>query len=210
MKRLLLCCFLLLAGLVTAQEVEPAPQASAVSDEIPAHKEIAVLKQHMEDALNARDIDSALYGLAKEVIFSTMNGEVVRGRDNVKARLEQLMTGPHSALKDLTIKLDVSEPAVLYDETELSDLPRFAVAYGTADLTYTRTDGETFQGQPGWTATLVRDQDSWKIANFHIAVDMFDNPVVKKIQQKTLLTGALSLIVGLLLGWKAGQILSRT
>ncbi|MCA9777426.1 MAG: nuclear transport factor 2 family protein [Candidatus Eremiobacteraeota bacterium] len=213
MKRLLVCLVLLLSTVSIGQEGTPTPEVSATpnatatpsapeSGEDPAHNELRLLRRHMEDAMNARDIDSILEGVADEVVFTTMNGDVVRGKDNIRSYFEKMMTGSEARVKDVKTKFEVDELTILYGEPGGT---RFGVAYGHSDDEYTLADGTKFQVQPRWSATMVRDDESWKIVNFHYSVNMFDNPVVDKAMGKIAMIGSGALVLGLLVGFLLGR-----
>jgi len=213
MKRLLVCLVLLLSLHSVAQEGTPTPEATATPDatstpaasvagEDPAHNELRLLRQHMEDAMNARDIDSILEGVADDVVFTTMNDDVVRGKENIRAYFEKMMNGPDARVKDVKTKFEVDELTILYGEPNGT---RFGVAYGHSEDEYTLADGTKFQVQPRWSATMVRDDESWKIVNFHYSVNMFDNPVVDKAMGKIAMIGSGALVLGLLIGFFLGR-----
>lgn len=210
MKHLILCCILLLSTGLSAQEASPTPTpaetpASAEKPENPAHNELRLMKNHMEDAMNARDIDSILEGVADEVVFSTMNGDVIRGKSEIKKYFEQMMTGPEAKVKEVKTKFTVDKLTILYSGNDNPDDASFGIAYGHSDDEYTLADGTQFQVQPRWSAAMVRDGVSWKIANFHYSVNMFDNPVVSKVKSTLVLVGAGALLLGLVLGFLLGR-----
>ena len=211
MKRLLVCFVLSLSLVSMAQEGTPTPEAtpdvastpvSSEATEDPAHNELRLLRQHMEDAMNARDIDSILEGVADDVVFTTMNDDVVRGKENIRTYFEKMMTGPDARVKDVKTKFEVDELTILYGEP---DGTRFGVAYGHSEDEYTLADGTKFQVQPRWSATMRRDDESWKIVNFHYSVNMFDNPVVDKAMGKIAMIGSGALVLGLLIGFFLGR-----
>lgn len=211
MKRLLVCLVLSLSLVSMAQEGTPTPEATpdvastpvaSEATEDPAHNELRLLRQHMEDAMNARDIDSILEGVADDVVFTTMNDDVVRGKENIRTYFEKMMTGPDARVKDVKTKFEVDELTILYGEP---DGTRFGVAYGHSEDEYTLADGTKFQVQPRWSATMMRDDESWKIVNFHYSVNMFDNPVVDKAMGKIAMIGSGALVLGLLIGFFLGR-----
>lgn len=206
MKRLLVCLVLLLAIASTAQEGTPSPEVSATPGlelaEDPAHNELRLLRQHMEEAMNARDIESILEGVGEEVVFTTMNGDVVRGKEKIREYFEQMMNGPEARVKSVKTKFSVDDLTILYGQPGGT---RFGVAYGHSEDEYTLADGQTFQVQPRWSATMIRDADSWRIVNFHYSVNMFDNPVVDQALSKIAMLSGGALVLGLLLGFLLGR-----
>jgi ketosteroid isomerase-like protein len=159
----------------------------------------------MEDAMNARDIDSILEGVAKNVVFTTMNGDVVIGREGLRDYFDTMMTGPEARVKEVETHFEVDELTTLYNGFDASDQARFGIAYGHSNDRYVLADGTEFEVKPRWSAALVRDPQGWKIANFHYSVNMFDNPVVHKMKGTLTLVGLGGLVVGLLLGFFVGR-----
>lgn len=211
MRRLLVCLVLSLSFCSMAQEGTPTPaetpipQATATpsaGQEDPAHDELRLLRQHMESAMNGQDIDSILEGVADEVVFTTMNGDVVRGKDKIRAYFDEMMTGPGARVKEVQTRFEVDELTILYGEPGQT---RFGVAYGHSVDKYTLADGTQFEVTPRWSATMMRDDESWKIVNFHYSVNMFDNPVLDKALGKLATVGVGGLVLGLLIGFFVGR-----
>lgn len=164
-----------------------------------------MLRQHMEDAMNAQDIDSLLDGVASDVVFSTMNGDVVRGRDAIRSYFEKMMKGPEARVKSAKTHFEVDELTILYSGTEDPEDAKFGVAYGHSDDEYTLADNTVIKVQPRWSAALVRDEESWKVANFHYSVNMFDNPVLSKLKGTLAMVGGAGLLLGLVIGYFVGR-----
>lgn len=204
MKRLIVFLLLLAVQGAQAQDATPSPApttAPLAGAEDPAHAELRILRQHMEEAMNARNIDSLLEGVASDVVFSTMNGDVVRGKQNIRAYFSEMMEGQNARVKEAKTHFEVDELTILYPE----DDPKFGIAYGHSEDQYTLADGTKFEVTPRWSAALVRDSNGWKIANFHYSVNMFDNPVVGKMKSMLALVGGVSLLVGLAIGFLIGR-----
>ena len=174
----------------------------AEGTEDPAHAELRLLRQHMEDAMNARDIDSILEGVADDVVFTTMNDDVVRGKENIRSYFNKMMTGPDARVKEVKTHFEVDELTILYGEPGSS---RFGVAYGHSDDEYTLADGTTFEVSPRWSATMMRDEQSWKIVNFHYSVNMFNNPVISQAMKKIAFISLGALVLGLFIGFFVGR-----
>ncbi len=217
MKRLLVCWFMLLCSWAAAQEASPTPEAvpspiageavaaEAEAPEHPAHNELRRLRQQMEEAMNALDIDSLLDGVASEVVFSTMNGDVVRGKEQIRSYFHEMMTGPDARVKEVKTKFEVDELTILYGAHGDASDPSFGIAYGHSQDEYTLADGTRFQVTPRWSAAMVKTEEGWKIANFHYSVNMFDNPVVGKMKSTLGWVGGLGLLLGLLIGFFIGR-----
>jgi hypothetical protein len=74
------------------------------------------------------------------------------------------------------------------------------------------TDGTEFNQDTRWSATLVKKKDgTWKAANVHISVNMFDNPVLNLAIKRTgIWAGGIAGGGGLLLGLVVGAVFFRS
>lgn len=213
MKKIIVLFLLCLSTVGFSQEASPTPSsdqtpstvASPPPPEHPAHEELRLLRQHMEDAMNARDIGSLQEGVAGKVVFSTMNGDVVVGKDGLKKYFDDMLGGAEPRVKDAKTHFVVDDLSVLYPGSNDPNDVRFAVAYGHSEDEYTLADNSVIKVQPRWSAAMVRDDRSWKIANFHYSVDMFDNPVVDKLRTLLWVSALGGLIVGLIIGFLLGR-----
>jgi ketosteroid isomerase-like protein len=211
MMREIVCCLFLLSSLALAQNGTPTPAASEtpVSEtetaEHPAHAELQLLRQHMEDAINAQDIDSVMEGVAPNIVFSTLDGDVVKGQDGIRSYFNQVMKGPDARFKSAKTHFELDELTILYSGTEDPSNAKFGIAYGHSDDEYILADDTVIKVQPRWSATLVRDPDTWKIASFHQSVNMFDNPVLGKLKGMIGLVGGAGLLLGVVIGFFLGR-----
>ena len=56
-------------------------------------------------------------------------------------------------------------------------------------------------GHSRWTAALVKQNDGWKVAAFHVSTNMFDNGVSNlMIKWAAIKTGAAALAIGIVCG----------
>ena len=199
MKRLI--CLLILTLLTTGWAQSPTPSPEIEESQDPAQVEFDLLQQHMIDAINAHDIDSFLEGVTENVVVTTPSGRILRGRELVRGFLEKSLKGPDPPLQSVKSKLQLEELLVLYSKRAENSGEPYGVAYGHSQDTFSWADGTTMNLQARWSAALVRDEQSWKVAEFHYSVDMFDNPVLSKAKQGRLLYCFGGLLVGILLGY---------
>ncbi|GHG77571.1 SgcJ/EcaC family oxidoreductase [Comamonas sp. JC664] len=181
---------LLIAFLPTAALPQPAPSDDAT------HDALRVLKQQMEDALNAQDLDGLLQHLHPDVSFTTMNNDVRVGKDAIRAYYEAMMKGPHKVVDRIQAKFEVDDLTRLYGNT--------GIARGSSRDHYVLTDGTDVIIDGRWTCTLVREGDRWLIAAFHYSTNVFDNPLLSRLKHLALaavtVTGLGALVVGAVLG----------
>lgn len=223
MKRAILLTLLWLCG-VPAWAQSPTPAATPVvsatpvankvdpeaqkKPENPAHQELRELRGRMQAAMNSKDIDALLTGVTDDVVFSTMNGDVVRGKDAIRAYFSKMMTGPDAMVKEINTAFEADDLTLLYGGS-LGEPEDAGVAFGHSKDSYVLKDGTEFQVEPRWTATMIREPDGWKIASFHYSVSVFDNPIINKLTGMLKKVGIAGLGFGLLLGMVIGFLMGR-
>ncbi len=173
------------------------PSYAQVQDDEAVHNALRQLKTTMEKAMNARDLDTIVANVHPDVVFTTMNGDVCRGPQQIRAYFDKMLTGPNHIVKDVKVSFNVDELTTLYGGDA-------GVAYGSSKDHYELTDGDTFDINGRWTCTMVKSGDRWVIAAFHYSADVFRNPIVDRyktaIWQVGIGAAAIALIVGFLLG----------
>jgi uncharacterized protein (TIGR02246 family) len=198
MKRLTLClcaCACLAPALVWAHQDQAAKEA-------PAHQELRALKQEVTEAVNQNDLPRLLTHLDKDVVVTWLNGEVSRGPDGVRAYYDRMMKGDQRVVQSVKVDPEVEELTHLYGDT--------GVAFGHSNDTFVLTDGREFVVPSRWSATLVKKDGKWLIANFHSSANMFDNPILAIAVRKTALwTGIGAGVAGLVLGFIIAWIVRR-
>lgn len=163
------------------------------------HQELRKLKQDMQDGLNSLDIDKKLALITEDAVFTTMNGDRSVGRDAIRQYFDKMLKGPNAAVKKVKVNFEVDELSHLYGDN-------VAVAFGKSRDEYLLNDGTEFAVEPKWSATMIRQNDKWLIANFHYSTNMFDNPVLtaqrKMFLLGSILIGLISALVGFFIGKK--------
>src|SRR4051812_23927316 len=106
MRRLLPVLFLFTVVSVSAQA--PAPNDEAV------HNALRQLKATMTKALNERDVDTIVANVTPEIIFTTMNGDAVHGRDGIRAYFNKMMNAPGHVVKSITTSFEADALTTLY------------------------------------------------------------------------------------------------
>jgi hypothetical protein len=122
----------------------------------------------------------------------------------VRAYFKEMMEGPNRRVESVSIKPEPDALSVLYNDSKT------AVAYGHSNDHYKLNDGTEFDQLTRWSATVVKKDGQWKVANVHISTDMFDNPILNLAVKKTAMwVGGLAGVVGLGLGFAGGWMLRR-
>ena len=178
----------------TPTSVAPTPEQ--------LHDGLRALKATMEKALNAMDIETVVNNVTEDVVFTTMNGDVARGRDGIKKYFETMMKGPNPRVTSVRAKFEADDLSHLYGND-------VAVSFGSSKDQYTLASGESLAVDARWSGTMVRRDGRWLIANFHYSTNMFDNPVLQA-QRKLLLIGAAAAsVIAALLAFFVGRARGR-
>ncbi|QQR41368.1 nuclear transport factor 2 family protein [Myxococcus xanthus] len=197
MIRLPGCCVvaLLLAFLPSAVLAQQPTADAAI------HDALRVLKQEMEDALNAQDIDRLLSHLHPDVSFTTMNNDVRVGKESIRAYYDEMMRGPNRVVDRIQAKFEVDDLTRLYGDT--------GIARGSSRDHYVLTDGTDIVIDGRWTCTLVREGDRWQIAAFHYSTNVFDNPLLTRVKHLALAGATVIGLGALVAGAAIGRRLQR-
>lgn len=187
--RRVLCVFLLMVAGASSYAQGP--------DEA-VHQALRQLKATMEKALNERNLDAIVANVDPNVVFTTMNGDVCHGPNEIRAYFNKMLNGPGHIVKDVKVSFEADALTTLYG----GDI---GVAYGSSHDHYELTNGDTFDIDGRWTCTMVRNGDRWVIAAFHYSADVFDNPLLTRVKSMFWPVGIGALLVGLLLGFLAGR-----
>lgn len=190
MKRLLLVLLLLV------------PAARAQEPDADIHNALRRLKATMEKAMNERDLDTIVANVDPNVVFTTMNGDVCRGPQQIRAYFHKMLSAPGHIVKDVKVSFTVDQLTTLYGGDT-------GVAYGSSKDHYELTDGRTFDINGRWTCTMVRNGDRWVIAAFHYSADVFRNPIVDRYKKAMIQVGVAAALIALAIGVLLGRMLRR-
>ena len=190
MKRSMLL-LLLLTFPIAAQEPDAA-----------THNALRQLKATMEKALNERDLNAIVANVDPNVVFTTMNGDVCRGPQQIRAYFDKMLNAPGHIVKDVKVSFEVDQLTTLYGGDT-------GVAYGSSSDHYVLTDGKTFDIRGRWTCTMVKNGDRWVIAAFHYSANVFDNPILDRYKRAMWQAGIAIGLVTLLIGYAAGRMLRK-
>jgi uncharacterized protein (TIGR02246 family) len=174
----------------------------AQTAEDPAHQALRNLKTTMEKALNERNLDAIVANVDPNVVFTTMNGDVCRGPEQIRAYFHKMLNAPGHIVKDVKVSFEVDALTTLYGGDT-------GVAYGSSRDHYELTDGGTFDINGRWTATMVRSGDRWVIAAFHYSANVFENPITARLKQAIWQVGIGAGLLGLLIGYFGARFLTR-
>lgn len=167
------------------------------------HDELRKVRDEMETALNARDLEGLMKHLDERVVFSTMNGDVVTGHQGVRDYFTKMLSGPGSRVKSVKAHFEATELSRLYGAT-------LATSFGTTADHYELVDGMAFDMKAQWSTTLQRGPDgTWKILTFHYSANVFDNAVRDLELGMLKKVGAGIAVAALLLGVVLGRLVGK-
>ncbi|MEQ1506099.1 MAG: SgcJ/EcaC family oxidoreductase [Myxococcota bacterium] len=178
--------------------------AVAHAGEAETHDALRAVKAEMERALNARDIDAIVAHSTPDVVFTAMNGDVVQGRDGVRAYFDKMMNGSAKVVESIDATFAADALSVLKgDDT--------AISWGTSNAHFVLVDGEDFEVNARWSATLVRDPagSDWQVASFHYSTGLWDNPIVAAANRWAMTAGVAVAFVAGAAGAIAGFLVGR-
>lgn len=188
-------CVLLITPAAFAQDssvstaTEPGATEAAMDPESQrAHEGLRELRRTMEEALNNGDIDAILAHVDERVVFTTMNGDVARGKDGIRQYYEKMMQGPDRVVQSVTSSFEADDLSILHGGN-------MAIAFGHAKDHYVLTGGKAFDITARWSGTMLRrDDGQWNVASFHYSGDIFDNPILNE-QRRILIIAAVAFAV---------------
>jgi uncharacterized protein (TIGR02246 family) len=165
-----------------------APSLAATNaDRTGDRDSIAAIVRDLEDATNARDTQR-ICGLATEdVVMVSKNGDIIAGKRALASYLDR-MIGATPALKEMHTHVQMDAPAILMD--------RAAIAYGTSDDEYVFTSGLKLAITTRWSASLVKEDEKWRIARVHFSFDLFDNPLLNGARYALGVGAAIAFLLG--------------
>lgn len=171
-----------------------AAQETDMPPEDPAHDEIRSLRDGILEAFEKKDIDKMLSYMTDQVVITVQNAELLRGHEQVREFHERMSEGDKRLVKSLKTDFEVDDLSILYNGDT-------AIAFGSTRDQFQLSSGMDFTLHSRWTATLVKQDDGWKVAALHISTNMFDNGVSNlMIKWAGLKAGGIALALGLVLG----------
>jgi ketosteroid isomerase-like protein len=183
----------LLFPLAVVAALSLTPTIAAAQPEDPAHAELRALRDDMVDAVAKRDVPRLLSHLHPNVVVTWQNAEVSRGHAGVRAYLDRMLNGDARIVDRFTTQPTVDELTILYGGDT-------GIAFGSSTDHFELHNGPAFDLQSRWTATLVKDEGTWKVAAFHASTNLFDNPVTQTARRYLIWTGVGALVLGLFIG----------
>jgi ketosteroid isomerase-like protein len=170
-------------------------QAKDVRGEDPAHEELRALRAAIEKGVNEQDIDGLLEHVHKDVVVVWQNAEISRGHKGVRDYYQKYLAGPDALLHSYTIEPKVAELTILHGGST-------GISYGTMTSHFKFKNGRAMDVEGPFSATLVKNDGKWQIAELHASVGLFSNPLVAAATSALWwgcgIAGAVGILVGAL------------
>jgi uncharacterized protein (TIGR02246 family) len=200
--RPVLVLLILLAGATgaNAQDVVGAKDKTEAT-----HDEIRAVRDGVLEALKTKDVDALLKFLHPDVVVTSQDGmeqKAIRKHSGVRDYVARQLTGPQAHIKSIQATVTVDEMTILHGEET-------GVAFGSSKDHYVLANGSETDLSTRWSATLVKHEGRWKIANLHYSTNLFDNPVLDKVSKMVYWAAGIAAVVGLLVGLVVMKLLSR-
>jgi ketosteroid isomerase-like protein len=165
------------------------------------HDQLRLVRDNLISAINAKDSKAVLEQMHPNVVLTAQDGKqlkVVRGREGVQEYLDRLLIGSKRGVDSLQLDVTVDELSSIYHDNT-------AIAFGSSLDHYRLVDGTEFDLKTRWSATLIKEQDRWLLANLQVSTNLFDNPVLAAFSRVAIWIAAGTAVAGLVLGYFAGR-----
>lgn len=195
-------CLLVTRPLGAAEPEAPRPGDKKVAAEDPMHNELRALRDGLVAAVNKGDLEGILGYCHPNIRFTTPDAVMSQGVAGVRSYYEAKTKGPNRVVQSFSTHPTVDNLSSLYGGAT-------AVASGTSVDHFKLTNGMEFDLKARWSATLVKENGRWLIANYHTATNVFDNPLLNAATKGLYWIGGLCLVVGIMIGLLVTWVLRR-
>jgi ketosteroid isomerase-like protein len=175
-----------------AQENEQAVAADGAEADAATHDALRKVRDALTKAVEEGDVEAQLAHASENIVTTWQNNEIARGPDGLRDFLKEMDTGGERVFQGYKTKPAADDRATIYGGDT-------AIATGTSVPHY-KYLGMEFDLENRWTATLVKENDEWKIAAYHVSANVVNNPLLSAAKRALYWTGGVALIVGMVLG----------
>ena len=160
----------------------------AADDRSEDRQQLRAIMTEVEKALNDQDFNIALKYMHQNVLVTYYNAEVTSGHDAALDFYSRMITSSNAIVKEYSSKAEVDAPATFYGNT--------AIAYGKSIEKYKLAGGLEFDLLGRWTATILKENNQWKIIALHFSTNLFENALLDNANQMKWIVGAIMFVVG--------------
>ena len=188
-------------GLVLAGCLSAPQTLSAQEEEEPHaedHEQLRAMLVLLRDAVNAKDFRALEPHMYSTFSATMIDQNLLTTTDEFTRYFERLFVGDDPLITSLTMSPVADELTQIYDD-------KYGIARGGNTEVYELASGKTYTLESRWTATLIKDDDQWKLLAIHSGVNFLDNPILAAAGRASIYFGsgglAIGLLAGLLFGW---------
>lgn len=189
----MLVCGMLCASPALAQEDAPGDEA--------VHAELRAIREALTEAITAGDVDGQLKYVHPNVVATWQNHRVVRGVDGLRTFMQEMNAKNEEVFQGYAVPPEADELTILYGGDT-------GVVFGKSVPRYHYLNMD-IELENRWTATLVKEDDGWKIAAYHVSGNLVDNPLLHAAAKSTTWIGGVCLVVGLIVGGLLAGMLKK-
>jgi ketosteroid isomerase-like protein len=182
----------LVLGAALGLSLVSSAQAATMDD--PAHTELRMLRTNVIDAITHGDFDRTIAFVHTNVVVTWQNNEVCRGHAGLRAFFDRV---GKDAFKGYRVPPMPDELTILYPGDT-------GISFGHTVASYTLL-GRDFDFTNRWTATLVKDGGQWKLAAYHVSINVLDNPILNAAKHSLYWVAGLAVVGGLVVGLLLGK-----
>ena len=203
MKRNCTVAMLLYGMLMSESASAQDPPAATGTEETDAaiHVELRAIREALTEALKKGDVDGQLTHVHKNVVATWQNNRVVRGHEGLQDFLKEMNAENQKVFRGYQVEPQPDELTILYGGDT-------GIVFGRSVPQYHYL-GMDFELENRWTATLVKEDGTWKIAAYHVSGNMVDNPVLSIAKRSAYWAGGVCLVIGVILGIISNAFLRR-
>ena len=172
--------------------------AASAQNQEQDHEQLRGLLEKTRDAVNSGQFANLMPLFHDPFAATTINQELVTSREELQGFFERWFKGDGAIIKKLTMDPEADAPTEIYDG-------KFGIARGSNTEVYELANGKTYALKVRWTATLIKDEGTWKILAIHNGTNFLDNPLLEAAEGSILYFGAGGLVVGLIAGVLIGR-----
>ncbi|MEX2389180.1 MAG: nuclear transport factor 2 family protein [Phycisphaeraceae bacterium] len=165
------------------------------------HDELREYRERIVHAILADDIETQMAMSHPDVVTMWQDGRVARGHDDLQTFLDELGKGTDRGFLGYTQEPTPTDLTIIHEGT-------LGFAYGTSISQYDLY-GMRFELPNYWTATLLRDEDQWRMIGYHVSGNIADNPFLDAAKRAVYLVGTIAGVAGLLVGALVGGFWGR-
>lgn len=185
----LACSCLLLCSHATGQTPTAAPAATD-----PAHDALRATRTELIDAITKGDFDRVLKSVHPGVVVTWQNNEVCRGHDGLRDFFNRM---GKDAFKGYKTPPTPDGLTILHGGDT-------GISVGETVASYSLL-GSSYDMKSRWTATLVKENDRWLLAGYHLSMNVLDNPILSAAKGSLYGVGGAAAVGGLLGGFLLGR-----